>query len=64
MQKRRDFVFNELHRLVCEFDDAVSTSGIENAWDVDHELGAMLIRLNIETRCVHKLQKPVQSEAA
>jgi hypothetical protein len=64
MQKRRDFVFNELHRLVCEFDDAVSDSRIESAWDVDHELGAMLIRLNIETRCVRKLQKPVQTEAA
>ena len=64
MQKRRDFVFNELHRLVCEFDDAVLTSGIESAWDVDHELGAMLIRLNAEKHRVLKLQKPLQTEAA
>ena len=61
MQKRREFVFNELHRLVCEFDDAVLSSGIESAWDVDHELGAMLIRLNGETRRVRKLQYSEQT---
>jgi len=64
MQKRREFVFNELHRLVCDFDAAVSASGIECAWDVDHELGAMLIRLNGETARVRKLQRSEQSEAA
>ena len=64
MNKRRKFVFDELHRIVCEFDDAVLTSGIESAWDVDHELGAMLIHLNGETRRVRKLQKLEQTEAA
>ena len=64
MQKRREFVFNELHRLVCDFDAAVSASGIECAWDVDHELGAMLIRLNGETRRIRKLKTTEYAEAA
>lgn len=64
MNKRRKFVFDELYRLVCDFDDAMLASGVESDWDVDHELGAILIRLNGETNRVRKLQKPMQTEAA
>ena len=49
---------------MCDFDDAMSASGVESDWDVDHELGAILIRLNGETNRVRKLQKPMQTEAA
>ena len=62
MQKRRDFVFNELHRLVGDFDEAVSASGAETNFDLDHEIGVMLIRLNGETRRVRKLQSTVKPE--
>ncbi len=64
MQKRREFVFNELYRLTCDFDAAVSSSGIESSWDVDHELGAILIRLNGETRRVRKLQQTMDGDGA
>ena len=64
MNNRRKFVFDELYRLVCDFDDAMSASGVESDWDVDHELGAMLIRLNGETRRVRKFQKTEQMAAA
>ena len=64
MNKRRKFVFDELYRLVCDFDDAMSASGVESDWDVDHELGAMLIRLNGETRRIRKLKTTEYAEAA
>ncbi len=64
MNKRRKFVFDELYRLVCDFDDAMLASGVECGWDMDHELGAMLIRLNGETRRARKLNKTEQSVAA
>ena len=64
MKKHREFVFNELFRLVCDFDDAVSTSGVESGWDVDGALGAILIRLNGETRRVRKLQNAACAEVA
>ena len=63
MKNRREFVFNELCRLVCDFDDAVTASGVECGWDVDGALGAILIRLNGETRRVRKLQNAVNTEA-
>ena len=56
MKKRREFVFNELFRLVSDFDDSVSASGVESDWDVDHALGAILLRLNVETRRIRKRQ--------
>ena len=62
--KRREFVFNELFRLVCDFDEAVSASGAETSFDLDHELGAMLIHLNGETRRVRKLKMTAQPETA
>jgi hypothetical protein len=64
MKKRREFVFNELFRLVCDFDEAVTASGSECDWDVDGALGAILIRLNGETRRVRKLQNAVSAEVA
>jgi len=64
MNKRRKFVFDELFRLVCDFDDAMLASGVESDWDVDHELGAMLIRLNGETRRIRKLKTTEYAEAA
>jgi hypothetical protein len=63
MKKRRDFVFDELFRLVCEYDHAVSSSGIENGWDVDGALGAILIRLNGETRRIRKIQSAEKLDA-
>ena len=42
----------------------MSAGGVESGWDVDHELGAMLIRLNGETRRVRKLKTTEQAEAA
>ena len=64
MPKRREFVFNELYRLVCDFDDAMSASGVESDWDVDHELGAILIRINVETRRIRKPKMMEYAEAA
>ena len=59
MQKNREFVFNELYRLTCDFDAAVSSSEIESSW-LDHELGMILIKLNGETRRVRKLQQSME----
>jgi hypothetical protein len=62
MKNQRKFVFRELYRLVRDFDKAVSASSVKIDWNVDDDLGAILIRLNGETRRVRKLQMAEQSE--
>ncbi len=60
----RAAVFREIQTLVSEYDDAVLNATIESSLDVDHELGALLIRLNGETRRVRKLSSTHQTVAA
>ena len=61
--KRRGFVFEELFRLVSEYDEAMSAGDVKSDWNVDDALGTFLIRLNGETRRARKLQNAVKMDA-
>jgi hypothetical protein len=53
----RKVVFEELHRLVQEFDDC---DGANSCWDVDDALSQLIVRLNGETRRARKLRGVAQ----
>lgn len=54
---RRHAVFNEIQRLVAEYDDAVALHDFDDFWSVDDALSNIIIRLNGETRRVRKIQQ-------
>lgn len=59
MSPNRKPVFNELHRLVSEYDDCI---GANERWNVDDALSDLIIRLNGETRRARKLHQATDTE--
>ncbi len=54
---RRHAVFNEIQRLVADYDDAVARHDSDDFWSVDDALSNIIIRLNGETRRIRKIKQ-------
>ena len=60
----RDRVFDELYRLVSEYDEVASTGDTTGGWDVDDAISMLIVRLNVETRRARKLRNMFEPLAA
>jgi len=54
MANNRHIVFEEIHRLVAEYDGCECR---DDRWNVDDALSDLIIRLNGETRRARKVQQ-------
>lgn len=61
IQSHRRVVFEELLRLVEEYDDCERAN---DRWNLDDALSNLIIKLNVETRYARKLQAPAKAKAA
>ena len=60
----RDHVFDELYRLVSEYDEVASAGDSSGGWHVDDALSVLIVRLNVETRRARKLRNMFEPQPA